>query len=259
MNNFSIFYHIWSPANTDLWKFIVDEQLKRLYLNNLNEFIDIYCTISGPQAKLIEKYVSLYEWVKIIDVSEIDTEFEGFTLKNLYEYAVKNQNAQAVMYFHTKGISHLSGQSNLCKIPGIDLDRMFKSVNSWRHQLEWGVIDNWKEAINKLNSHHVVGVNYSKKPWPHMSGNFWWARADYIRTLNHPILTKYSYDSNDFGDIERMKHEKWIGTQNPKVFSFNNAPSPHDDYDVKPDVEPQSFEPKYFWPYRDDILPYLKK
>ena len=57
----------------------------------------------------------MYDWIHILEVSPNDKEFEGLTLKKLYE--------------------HVSGINN---------DRMVKSVNSWRHQMEWGVIDQWQ-------------------------------------------------------------------------------------------------------------------
>jgi hypothetical protein len=217
----------------------------------------MYCAISGPLATRIAEYVSLYDWIKILEVSPDDQEYEGLTLKKLYEHVHTLTDKQAVMYFHTKGISHMSGQSSLCQVPGINNDRMFKSLNSWRHQMEWGVIDKWREALVKLNDYHVAGVNYSASPWPHMSGNFWWARADYVRTLAHPTMGEYKKDEADFGVIERMKYEKWIGTGQPNFFSFHDAPFVNRSQGIEPDVTPLAIEPQYFWPYRDDMAPYF--
>ena len=257
MKPMSVFYHIWSPAQTQLWQFIVDEQLKRLYRHGIHVHADMYCAISGPLAERIADYVRLYDWIHILEVSPDDQEYEGLTLKKLYEHVLTEKEKQAVMYFHTKGISHMSGHSSLCKVPGINNDRMFKSVNSWRHQMEWGVIDQWREALEKLNDHHVAGVNYCINPWPHMSGNFWWARADYVRTLAHPTLGHYQQDPGDFGVIERMKYEKWIGTGQPRCFSFHDVPFSYQSQGIVPDVMPQAFEPQDFWLYRDDIGPHF--
>lgn len=258
MKPLSIFYHIWSPDQTDLWQFIVDEQLKRLYRHHLHLSADIYCAISGPLAERTARFVSLYDWVQILEVSADDQAYEGLTLKKLYEHVHTHTATQAVMYFHTKGISHMTGHSSLCHVPGINNDRMFKSVNSWRHQMEWGVIDKWRDALVKLNDHHVAGVNYCVHPWPHMSGNFWWARADYIRSLPHPTQAAYQHDEGDFGNIDRMKYEKWIGLNQPRCFSFHNVPFIYDTQGIEPDVPPQAFEPTYFWLYRDDIDPHFQ-
>ena len=91
-----------------------------------------------------------------------------------------------------------------------------------------------------------------------MSGNFWWARADYIRSLAHPTQAAYKQDEGDFGNIDRMKYEKWIGLNQPRCFSFHNVPFNYDAQGIKPDVTPQAFEPAYFWLYRDDIDPHFR-
>jgi len=257
LNDIAIFYHIWSPDNTDLWKLIVDEQLKRLLKSELPQHGKVYCTISGAQASKIQKYVSLYSFVEILEISESDEKYEGLTLEKLSEYSTSNPNIDACLYFHTKGISHMSGQSSLCKVPGIDNDRMFRAINSWRHELEWGVIDKWQSALLKLEHVDVVGVNYCPNPWPHMSGNFWWARTDYIRNLPHPTLGNFN-DQRDFGNIDRMKYEKWIGLNSPSCHSFFNLPNGVENYGISPDLTPQAFEPQFFWPYRDDIEPYFR-
>ena len=247
---YSIYYHIWSPPNTDLWKLMVDEQLKRIYESGILEKSKFYCSINGKQATRISNFVSLYDWVRILEVSDSDDQYEGFTLKHLYEECLYEDDLK-VMYFHTKGMSHLAGARDNYS------DRKFRSVNSWRHFMEWGVIDRWKESVDKLDNHDVVGVNYCIDPWPHMSGNFWWANSNYIKTLHHPIDDAFPSDTRDFGPIPRMNFEKWIGMKNPNVYSFYNAPSSYDHKNMNPDVHPTPpGEPHWFWLYRDDIHPH---
>jgi len=106
----------------------------------------------------------------------------------------------------------------------------------------------------------VSGVNYCLDPWPHMSGNFWWARADYIATLQHPTKESFKREKEDFGPIERMNFEKWVGMKDPSVFSFYNPPFSYDFKDMTPDVQPTpQGEPHWFWLYRDDIHPHYLK
>jgi len=91
----SVFYHIWSPADTELWNFLVDEQIKRLYRSTLHLHADIYCAISGPSAHQISNFVSLYDWIQILQVSQNDPKFGGLTLKNfmnIYEIYLKNKH-----------------------------------------------------------------------------------------------------------------------------------------------------------------------
>jgi len=188
----NVYYHIWSPADTDLWKIMVDEQIKRLYRSGLTEVATVKCAINGPQASRIKQFVSLYDWIDIVDCRDSDEEYEGFTLKHLYEDCV-NERAHKVMYFHTKGISHM------CGVRDHYSDRKVRAINSWRHLMEWGCIDKWKENLDRLDTYQVTGVNYCLDPWPHMSGNFWWARADYISTLQHPINQAFVREKEDFG------------------------------------------------------------
>ena len=255
--NLAVFYHIWSPDGTDLWKFIVDEQIKRLLKSELTAESKVFCTISGAQAAKIEKFVSLYDFITIMDITKNEEKYEGLTLEKLFESAISENSFDAYLYFHTKGISHMSGLSPLCNVPGISSDRMFRSVNSWRNELEWGVIDKWRDAVAKLDECDVAGVNYCLSPWPHMSGNFWWARADYLRTLPHPTHSAFG-DARDFGNVDRMKFEKWIGLNGPRCHSFYDVPFTYDNKGIGPDVTPQPFEPQDFWLYRDDIEPHFR-
>ena len=51
----TVYYHIWSPADTDLWKIMVDDQIKRLYRSGLPEVATVKCAINGPQASRISR------------------------------------------------------------------------------------------------------------------------------------------------------------------------------------------------------------
>ena len=90
---------------------MVDEQIK-VYRSGLPEVATVKCAINGPQASRIKQFVSLYDWINIVDCRDSDEEYEGFTLKYLYEDCV-NERAKKVMYFHTKGISHMWRQRSV--------------------------------------------------------------------------------------------------------------------------------------------------
>jgi len=255
----SVYYHIWSPDGTDLWRFLVDEQLKRICRSQLPENATVHGVITGPQAPAIARFVSAHRWLQIVDVTTDASEYEGATLKHVHQAAQDDPALHAVLYLHTKGISHLSGTSPLCRVPGIDVDRMFRAVNSWRHVMEWGVIDRWREAVDKLDTVQVAGVNHCLDPWPHMSGNFWWARADYLRSLIHPTRDPFPGDAGDFGNVKRMNFEKWIGLNQPACFSFYDFPNSRDSRGIGPDVAPKPGEPQDFWVYRDDIGPHFQR
>lgn len=115
----------------------------------------------------------------------------------------------SVLYFHTKGVS----------APNSDHKR------KWRELMTRETIGRWKENVRDLDDHDVVGVNWREcAPIPHFSGNFWWARADWIRSLA-PFDAYYQtpcYYPNDWGEGLRLACEFWIGSapRRPRVKSL---------------------------------------
>ena len=73
----NVYYHIWTPDDSDLWKIMVDDQIKRLYASGLPKVATVKCTINGVQASRIKHFVSLYDWINIIDCRDSDEEYEG--------------------------------------------------------------------------------------------------------------------------------------------------------------------------------------
>jgi hypothetical protein len=138
---------------------------------------------------------------KIEIVIHKDNNEEVNTLKWIRNYAKKNPG-DYILYFHTKGIS------KLCP-----------ATESWRHYMEYFVIEKWRDCIAKLEEgYDCCGILWNiDTPFgirPHFSGNFWWANTSYINTLDDSYLeTKLRYD-----------REFWIGTgKDVKAFEFHNS------------------------------------
>jgi hypothetical protein len=123
------------------------------------------------------------------------------TMRWVRDYSVNNPG-DYVLFFHTKGISHYD-----------------PPTDDWRRYMEYFTIQNWQDCIQKLREgYDCCGVMWnSKTVWghfPHFSGAFYWAKTDYINTLNHSYL-----------DMEwKYYREFWIGS-NPdcKAFEFHNS------------------------------------
>ena len=151
---------------------------------------------------------------------------ETETLMSLRDFC-KNNPDYKVIYFHMKGVTK-------------------ESINgeSWRLMMEYFVIDKWKECIEYLNDYDAVGSNlkilgpttwsdgtqtWEKAGTQHFVGNFWWANASYINTLNDKFL------ESDF----RLDREFWIGTGNGKMKSL---------------YQPEDYEPyTYFYQENDYV------
>lgn len=102
-------------------------------------------------------------------------DFEFVTLRPLWLWC-REHPGEAVLYMHTKGASR----------PG-DLR------TRWRRLMERWVVERWRENVTALGEYDAIGVNYlrsarrhPKGQGQHFSGNFWMARADWVRNLTDP-------------------------------------------------------------------------
>lgn len=180
----AIFYHV---AQMGMSAFIYQQQLHRLYTSGLIQAADhIHFGVNGDQElfSVPDKAV-----VKVNQNWKEETD----TLISLKEFCDKNSDYK-VLYFHTKGVS-----------------RSTLAINAWRLMLEYFVIDNWKDCIDNLDNHNVVGsfLNNDPSQYPYFSGNFWWANSSYIQSLSYNLLKSGN----------RSDREYWIGshpTFNPK-------------------------------------------
>ena len=54
------------------------------------------------------------------------------------------------------------------------------AVDDWRNFMNWSVIEQWKQCVEALKECDAVGPNLDMEPWVHFSGNFWWAKSEWI-------------------------------------------------------------------------------
>jgi hypothetical protein len=202
----AIFYHIFQY---NLGAFIYQQQVHRLYTSGLiQEASHIHFGVNGNQElfNVPEKTI-----VKI----NKNWEDELDTLISLKDFCKENPDYK-VLYFHTKGVSKNTLQ-----------------LNAWRLYMEYYTIDKWRECVEYLNEYDCCGTDcYNSKEmfldkyvqeqqfgsW-FFSGNFWWANASYINTLNSDYLDK---------NLPRLSKELWIGQNkkcNPKslFYSYMNG------------------------------------
>ena len=79
-----------------------------------------------------------------------------------------NENEHVIGYAHLKGLSR----------------PVTKPITDWRNMLVYWTIEQWRESIAVLEQgYETVGINWADRPYPHYSGNFWWAQSNYIRRL----------------------------------------------------------------------------
>lgn len=121
--------------------------------------------------------------------------YEFATLDLLYR--ASHQRAFRAWYIHTKGVSSLNA-----------------AAAKHRKQMELVVIDNHAACAELLREYDACGSGWQLtgfgQPNPHFAGNFWWARASYLRTLPRPV---------ELDVRNRYEAEFWIG-KNPAIKVF---------------------------------------
>tara|TARA_Y100001972_G_scaffold129145_1_gene194509 strand:- start:963 stop:1610 length:648 start_codon:yes stop_codon:yes gene_type:complete len=187
MSTITIFYHI---AKINNWQLIKNEH------EQLLEEI--------PNSNVIENF---------LEVDEID-QFEVPTLHKLWEYAKDKPDDHAVAYIHSKGVSKPK-------------DRL---TRRWRETLNYWVLYKWENHIVNLETNDVSGIRYydfevEGNRLPHYSGNFWFARCGYIKSLKDPKeyvqIYEPKFSSKKYGP-ERYGCEFWIGSGQGKMASIDN-------------------------------------
>lgn len=179
------FIHV---AKINHWHIILNEQIEKLRKSGLFDITrTIYVTTlgSGDEKEILSD--------PKFDVVRLDslTHYEFPSLMRMYEFC-KSESSK-IWYIHGKGVSYAS------------MDRY--KMEDWRRLMEYFCIERHSDCISALDSYDVCGVNWRTRRAPHFSGNFWWARSSYIKTLPDPR----SINHND-----RWQAEWWIG-RNDKV------------------------------------------
>ena len=164
----STMFHIWKDEMLlYLLRTIVESglmnQLSMIYINNIGDPLDPV------------KYKEFHESIIVQNFSTSLDLFENCTIKCLHQYAKIHPDTN-ILYMHTKGISY---EKDHPYIPGIF---------SWIQYMMYCLVHNHMSCLSLLDFYDTVGTNFvpfqgnNTNP-DHYSGNFWWARSDYIQRL----------------------------------------------------------------------------
>jgi len=183
-------------------------------MRDIYGFLHVYT--SGDWRKVVTEIMAtcrcsgLYDVTKKIYVGVVGEESETFEYSDpKVEFIVRNKDSKGgerltliamrefigtlddvgrrccIWYAHTKGVTR---GGNPC-------------VSEWRRYLSYFVIERYADCLSALSKHSAVGVDWHEKR-KIFSGNFWWARGEYVNAL---VALEKSGD--------RMDAEKWIGTR----------------------------------------------
>jgi hypothetical protein len=122
--------------------------------------------------------------------------YEFPTLQRLQDFCHQNPRAR-VFYIHNKG----STQGSL------EMDT-FLPVLDWRQYMEHFVITRFRDCLAALDrGFDTCGVNLKPYPQRHYSGNMWWAKCAFIRTL--PPVASLDKDDRFSAEFWMAKSDDW--------------------------------------------------
>lgn len=171
-----IYYHIYA---TDGVESIIDEQLS-LISNCINVPYTLDIGISIPSENVsIENILNVvYKYTsKIRDVRAWGNEF--VTIDLIEKDKDKFGDSDYILYLHTKGASKIN-------------DANYSKLEDWRHFMNYFNIEKCIDVfkIFQKSDFNTYGVHYISSNSPHYSGNFWWAKASYLKTINTEHINK---------------------------------------------------------------------
>lgn len=187
----------------DFSKNILLSQLQRIKDSGIctdPEFRELHIVVLGPDVSWFENdKASIFEKATPITMrhSPDVTIHEKWALGKVYTLSREHPNAR-ILYIHTKGVRWRN---------------LVEQARDWRRMMEYFLIDGYERCLNLMYSgkYDTVGCNLrrigiipSDPTFAHYSGNFWWATAKYINTINE--------DPNDFASCYSPEMtEGWIG------------------------------------------------
>ena len=223
------FYHFFIPEDiskclmSSMW---IDEQLGCVVRSNLHTYATINMHITMPvnfmytpdiaMRDRLVKYINLrYPFVNIIGIRSLQDEnvYEGSTLSELYNHCLTNDGY--VLYFHNKGM-HSTGIETTC----------------WRQILNHYMITEWKQCVNALQDYEiscVSDIHVENSEHAITSGNFWWARNTYIRTLQPPLSVEDYAPNHVDPSIKRYAYELWLRKNTPSAWYIAHTKAWHYD------------------------------
>jgi hypothetical protein len=173
-----ICYHIYA---TDGVESIIDEQL-----NLIKKYFDFpyILNVGISLANQNQSISHIFDRVKNVrDVRASGNEF--VTLDLIEKDKNKFGDSDYILYLHTKGASK---QNNVG----------YNSIISWRHLMNYYNIELNKKVFNifEKTSYNTYGVLLGKAGnWKIYSGNFWWAKASYLKTIEMDGVKRNRYNA----------------------------------------------------------------
>ena len=184
----AIFIH---SSNLSYCKERIYQFLDKINASGLINIVNIYICFVGEILPFNFDHINN---IHTIHVSSNVNDYELPTLQYIYNFSLFNKDYY-ILYLHTKGVGK---ELNQCIEDQIEYMLYFN-------------ICKWKDCIKKMESGCLtVGVDLLESPMLHYSGNFWWAKSDYISSLPSPNDYSNLYVYPNPLNSWRHNQEFWI-------------------------------------------------
>lgn len=189
-----VVYHVFQAPG---WQQLFAEQMGLLFTSGLFANANVTICVDGEEALPVIDGATV---VRVADFSERPSLIKAREIAQAFP-------SSSIFYMHTKGISHPT-----------------KNQDDWRMMMQHFLIVQWKEALRQLIDCDVVTVNWRTHPRPHCSGNFWWAKASYLSSLDPAFMD----------DHDRFRQEFWIGSGTGVINCLHESGIAHYDLPYPP-------------------------
>ena len=167
------------------WETVLREQCTRIIFSGLYDIVhSIRCyaiDVNGDQETVCRNLLRNYGMKFYLEGVE-RTGTEWLTLKNIKD---RVEDDDIVLYIHTKGVS--------------------------RYNTDNYTLEKCLEIFNTNIKIDTIGINVAGKPY-HYSGNFWWARGRYLRSLPYDTPNDEPWLLQKKGNFVTMYQSPLSGT-----------------------------------------------
>lgn len=197
--------------------FVLNSLLEVIMNSNLKDQLDYIYIINVGQPIIKDDNLNYHdEKINVINYSTNPELYEFPTLNLIHTFSKFHQNTN-VLYLHTKGASY---------------KEEYDYIRDWRNFMMHFLVEKSEFCLDCLNFYDTVGSNYLDNPRPHYSGNFWWAKSNYIRTLPPLKLDDNKENRHDceFWILNDRKGVRPFATYNTNINHYEE-PCPRSCYD----------------------------
>ena len=148
---------------------------------------------------------------RVRDGYEFGVEFaesgELATTLQLQRYCRANRDA-FVLYLHDKGTRRPAGEAS-------QVDSFLRQAD-WRRLQEYFLVEIFEDCIAALEAgYNTCGALLRRFPLMHYSGNFYWARCDYVAGLPDVAIWRHFWETHYWAELFIGGASKWL--ENPRI------------------------------------------